>query len=129
MYGNWKEADEWVIEIVREMENADKFIQYCRYYHGEETCPEHIKPLPAGESLWFYEMRWVQFNLDGEDLQLDLDEYSAYGMSDFSRDDGVPVSLKAILFNRYYQGGYVEVGGAHFRQWYLKTYLQKDLIG
>ncbi len=107
-----------------EMKDADKYIQSCRYYHGEENCPESIKQLPAGEGIWFYEKRWVEFNLEGEDHQPDIDEYNAYGMSDFSTDDGVPVSLKALLFNRYYRGGYVEVGGASFRKWYHETYLQ-----
>lgn len=106
------------------MEDANEYIRNCRYYHGEENCPECIKLLPAGEGLWFYEKRWVEFNLEGEDFQIWLDEYNAYGMSDFSTDDGVPISLKAILFNRYYKGGYMELGGKHFRQWYLETYLR-----
>ena len=106
------------------MKDPKTYIQYCRYYHGEENCPENIKRLPAGEALWFYEKRWVDFNMEGEDFQLWLDEYNGYGMSDFSTDDGVPVSLKAILFNRYNNGGHVEVGGACFRSWYIGTYLQ-----
>ena len=105
------------------MKDAQTYIEYCRYYHGEENCPESIKQLPAGETLWFYEKRWVDFNMGDEDFQIWLDEYNAYGMSDFSKDDGVPVSLKAILFNRYYKGGYMEVGGASFRKWYHETYL------
>ena len=109
------------------MNDAEKYIQDCRYYHGEETCPEGIKQLPAGEALWFYEMKWVEFNLNGDDFHWELDEYNAYGMSDFSTEDRVPVSLKAILFNRYYKDGFMERGGEHFRQWYLKTYLQIDL--
>ena len=109
------------------MKDSKTYIQYCRYYHGEETCPESIKQLPAGEGIWFYEMKWVEFKLNGKDFQLWLDEYNAYGMSDFSTHDGVPVSLKAILFNRYYKDGFMERGGEHFRQWYLETYLQIDL--
>ena len=106
------------------MNDAKNYIQYCRYYHGEENCPESIEQLPAGKALWFYEKRWVEFNMEGEDLHWELDEFNAYGMSDFSTDDGVPVSLKAILFNRYYKGGYMEVGGASFKKWYQNTYLQ-----
>ena len=105
------------------MNDTEEFVKYCRYYHGEENCPESIKRLPAGEGLWFYEKRWVEFNLDGENFQIWLDEYNAYGMSDFSAEDGVPVSLKVLLFNRFYRGGYVEKGGASFRKWYQETYL------
>lgn len=103
---------------------AKEYIRCCRYYRGEEYCPALVKRLPVGEALWFYEMKWVQFNLDGDDLNLYVEEYNAYGMSDFSMEDGVPISLKAFLFNRYYKSGYVEVGGPSFRRWYLKTYLQ-----
>jgi hypothetical protein len=45
-------------------------------------------------------------------------------MADFSINDGVPLSLKALLFNRFYKEGYVKPGGAEFRHWYLQTYLQ-----
>ena len=50
--------------------------------------------------------------------------------NDIPRPDYTPErieELKTILFNRYYRGGYVEVGGASFRKWYLETYLQIDL--
>ena len=30
------------------MKDSKTYIQYCRYYHGEENCPESIKRLPAG---------------------------------------------------------------------------------
>ena len=105
-------------------DQANTYLLHCHYYHGEESCPEIIKQLPAGEALWFYEKRWVEFNMETEDLNLYVDEYNAYGMSDFSTEDGVPISLKALLFNRFYRGGYVEVGGASFRKWYQETYLQ-----
>jgi len=50
--------------------------------------------------------------------------------NDIPRPDYTPErieELKAILFNRYYKGGYMELGGASFRKWYLETYLQIDL--
>lgn len=30
-----------------------------------------------------------------------LDEYVAVGLSDFENADGVPITLKSLLFNRY----------------------------
>lgn len=105
---------------------AKDFMQYCRFYRGEEECPKDILLHPCGSSLWYYEKRWVERNLDEErqkDIKWDIDEYNAYGMSDFSVGDGVPVSLKALLFNRFYHGCPMEVGGTSFRQWYLKNYL------
>ena len=103
---------------------AAELIKQCRYYHGEDKCPESLKALKHGELIWFYEMKWVQFLLQGDSLDWALDEYNAFGMSGFSLNDGVPISLKAILFNRYYHGEHIEFGGASFRQWYLQTYLQ-----
>lgn len=108
-----------------DIKDVTECIKYCRYYHGEETCPERLKLLPSGEMLWFYEMKWVQFIFNGDCLKLDVDEYVAYGMSDFSSEDGVPISLKALLFNRYYKGVYLEIGGVSFRRWYKTTYLQQ----
>jgi len=106
--------------------DAKELIKQCRYYHGEEFCPEQLKQFRAGESLWFYEMKWVEFHLQGDTDTLEWNnrEYNAYGMSDFSQNDGVPLSLKALLFNRFYKEGYVKPGGAEFRHWYLQTYLQ-----
>ena len=120
-------AEEWekgVLPGTGRVMDRDTAIKKCRYYGGEEECPEALKEFPAGEFLWFYEMKWVQFLLQGEVLDWDVQEYNAYGMADFSLEDGVPVSLKALLFNRFYKDGYVEFGGARFRRWYQEIYLQ-----
>ena len=41
--------------------DRDTVIKICRYYGGEEECPEALKKLPAGESLWFYESGMMEF--------------------------------------------------------------------
>ena len=68
--------------------DAKELIKQCRYYHGEEFCPERLKQFRAGESLWFYEMKWVEFHLQGDTDTLEWNnrEYNAYGMSDFSQN-------------------------------------------
>ena len=105
---------------------AKDFIKYCRFYHGEGECPEEVIKRRDGEIVRWYESVWVRMNLDGEHadyFKLIVEEYNAYGMSDFSTDDGAPITLKALLFNRYYHQGTVTYGGEAFRQWYLKYYL------
>ena len=101
-----------------------KLIEDCVFYKGEEECPEQVAALIGGKQIWFYEKRWVEMSLQGESFDREIEEYNAYGMSDFSVDDGIPVSLKALLYNRYYyMSGTLERGGSAFREWYNNYYL------
>lgn len=53
-----------------------------------------------------------------------LDEYVAVGLSDFENADGVPITLKSLLFNRYAQGNMssladcVELFKKFYKQYY-----------
>ena len=48
-------------------------------------------------------------------------EYRSQGLENFSEEDGTPISLKAILFNRYEH--WLEGGTDGFKRFYRKTYL------
>ena len=56
-----------------------------------------------------------------------LDEYEKYGLQDFEPDDGVPITLKAMLFNRYHSsnGFYLNIADM-FKEWYVRFYLCED---
>lgn len=57
-----------------------------------------------------------------------LEDYEAYSLKSFSADDGVPVSLKAFLFNRFmhWQGGYgMEIDRDAFKKFYFRYYLEQ----
>lgn len=99
----------------------NQFVKQCRYYTGEKENPfqEGIKSL-----LWDYEKKWVEFNQNPNDesfLEEIISEYQTIGLTKFNEDDGVPMTLKALLLNRYmyWNDGNVD----HFKQWYKENYL------
>lgn len=90
------------------MEKKD-FLPFCRYYKGEKENPFEGKDQNKA-MLWFYERTWVFDTLKAYENNVDvfsdiLDEYVNVGLGTFQQADGVPASLKAVLFNRYAKGG------------------------
>jgi hypothetical protein len=53
-----------------------------------------------------------------------LDEYVAVGLSDFENADGVPITLKSLLFNRYAQGNMSSLADCvePFKKFYKQYY-------
>lgn len=98
--------------------DKQSLIDKCRYYKGEETCPESLKE--AGkEYLWFYESKWVELNGQYEGNR----EYEDNDLASFEKDDGVPISLKRMLFNRYIQDTWsVKEAIPLFKTWYKEQY-------
>ena len=82
----------------------EDLLKHCRYYHGEKKNPYEGKDQNKA-MLWEYEEIWMhEYHRDTPACDFFdemLDEYDAAGLSDFRADDGVPVTLKALLFNRY----------------------------
>jgi hypothetical protein len=103
-------------------------IQYCRYYNGEEECPASIQE-SGNEYLWSYEKFRVKDDDRRDENNLNTREYTRCGLKDFNVDDGVPITLKALLFNRHHHwtGGYdMESDREGFKQWYLEFYLGSE---
>ena len=91
------------------------------YYRGEEKSPF----MEGSESscCWWYEKRWYEMSQNEPEILKDLvEEYRAYGLKDFEKDDFVPESLKALLWNRYYYFGYLEKDSVGFKKWYKNNY-------
>ena len=102
----------------------EDLIQYCRYYKGEEECPESYNGTDF-DNVWFYEKVWANSETDRDEKGCNTTEYITYGMKEFNADDGVPITLKALLFNRYchWLGGYGKESDTEgFKKWYLKLY-------
>lgn len=101
-------------------------IKRCRYYKGEEICPfnsstpdNQIKSM-----LWFYERCYVN---NPHSYQRDVREYKAYGLEYFSTKDNVPITLKAILLNRYAKSCWSFADAIEpFKQFYKKYYPQSS---
>lgn len=104
-------------------------LKFCRYYKGEDVCPEDITK-NKDSYLWHYEKMWVENpafrNETDEPNNINFYEYKYAGLIDFNAADGVPVTLKALLFNRYghWCGGYEDIRDG-FKKWYFEFYLKK----
>ena len=82
------------------MKKSD-IIALCRYYKGETQNPFENKDQNK-TLLWIYEQIWL------EDMQNDnctftdlLTDYLDAGLRDFCKTDDTPITLKALLFNRF----------------------------
>lgn len=100
----------------------------CRYYKGENDNPyDGIDQNKA--MLWFYESCWVhdtsraQKQRSGDVYGEYESEYIACGLERFNENDGVSISLKALLFNRYARTVYSMADAVEpFKVFYLKYY-------
>lgn len=96
-------------------------LQCCRYYDGITIEKGTTKTLMAE-----YEMRWLEWrcaahSTDNYRYMVDMiKEYMYYGLMMFEDSDKAPVSLKALLFNRYCHWNYGSADA--FKSWYKNTY-------
>lgn len=99
------------------METKDA-IAFCHYYKGENECPfkDNDKSF-----LWNYERAWVYKMTNNEPLADYIGDYIGHGLTDFHDDDGVPLSLKAVLLNRYINA-LERVDIEAFKEFYSKYY-------
>lgn len=97
----------------------NELLKHCRYYGGEESCPFEDQ---NKKMLWFYEMSWVIDTSRGVDWSAAVDEYLSYGLARFSAGDGVPISLKALLFNRYMRDSFSVADSIEPFKTFYKTY-------
>ncbi|OWK72777.1 hypothetical protein CBW16_13050 [Flavobacteriaceae bacterium JJC] len=102
-------------------------LEKCLYYKGEESCPAELKAL-GYNGIWYYEMLWVERDDLRDENGFNMLEYKHYGLTPFNENDGTPMTLKALLFNRHmhWTGGWgPENDVKSFKQWYLENYLAK----
>lgn len=95
--------------------SEDTLLKFCRYYKGAGS--------EEGNLMAEYERKWIQdileHNVKITDYveQLDLHELEILNPS-----DGVPLTLKALLFNRWrHWNSYATIN--QFKHWYLESYL------
>lgn len=88
------------------------YLEHCFYYGKNipEDCGAHV-----GHQ---YEGYWVRFHFNNDDYLLNETLcYIREGLGDFCANDGVPISMKAILYNRFCHWGWCETPDT-FRSWY-----------
>lgn len=108
----------------------EELILDCRYYNGEDEAPDTIPT--EKQMFWFYEKCWVDFTLRNDEiLQESLDYYGeVYHLPELLPEeaDGTPLTLKAILFNRYdhwggrYDRSHEEYGN-EMKEWFIQDYI------
>lgn len=99
------------------MERED-YLRFCRY-KGENDSPykSGIDPL-----LWDYERAWVEWSLSRDNyLARMLTDYLNAGLRGFENMDNTPLTLKALLYNRY--DHWNQVGPEGFKRWYREVYM------
>lgn len=120
---NGFESLDVIAEIRKIRSQRRELLKFCRYYDGTEECNFNDSQL---WTLCAIERMWVEFTLEGRDelFSSAISDWEAYGLIDFCKDDGVPISLKAFLFNRAMQ--YDErVDVEAFKESYKNIYLSR----
>jgi len=103
-------------------------VKCCKFYKGEEEYPYEDASSPANSYMfWFYEKCWCR--MSDRERKWNTEEYTAHGLADFRKDDGTPISLKALFFNRYchWCGGYGNEAEG-YKEWYIKEYCDLPFI-
>lgn len=78
--------------------------QFTQFYKGE-TRPPADCPHP---NLWSYEQMWVENEEERDENNGRVREYIHDVLPLYHEDDGIPLTLKALLYNRFthWVGGY-----------------------
>lgn len=111
-------------------EGLDKYIEHCKYYKGEDefegSGSEDAKPNSG--LLWFYEMKWVGEYLNYGGIPTEYDgEYNVVG-AHFMEVDERPISLKALLFNRYCKTAWSMLDAVEpFMKFHIEYYTEGNL--
>jgi hypothetical protein len=108
------------------MDTLEKFSR-CRFFDGGAQCSY----LSAFEQrLWEYERLWVE--TPDDDFADEIKSYRRFGLEDFSSSDGVPETLKALLWSRFIHWGGVGVEQSPspeaFKHWYRERYLSRPIL-
>lgn len=106
----------------------------CRFFNDETENPfkkeleandteeSKVKLLESAVKAWEYERWWVD-NIQTTNLESLVEEYNRHGCDGFEEDDGTPVTLKAVLWNRFYQDmERTETDSDSYKKWYLDDY-------
>ena len=108
-------------------------LTFCQFYDGAKENPfekgaRKNKQDQNRAMLWFCESCWCieMSNADSvyeipQGLAEYVGEYKAKGLETFMQSDGVPLSLKALLFNRYMRGS-MDGDVEPFKRFYFEYY-------
>lgn len=112
-----------IIEHLTHFDYPTEFIfcmlhSYCKYYKENSQQPQH------GDLLicWNTEKAWINRTLENhEDDIFGLNSYIEAGLQNFQQYDGVPITLKALLFS-FYSKISERMDIEDFKRFYLLNY-------
>lgn len=109
-----------------------QLILQCRYYRGEANEPKSL--LHSDALYWEYESVWVRDMLKGGKLSKSYQEEAEFTRLETKKGDSTPLSLKALLFNRYMYWSSYSLASFDdlkkgFESWYVHSYQKCDTIG
>ena len=102
---------------------------FTRFYKGPDTEPDTKEN--NERLIWDYERMWVQRDEMRDESSAMVREYIDDVLPLWSEEDGIPLSLKALLYNRYshWLGGYgLESDVAGFKHFIKRDYLRLDFL-
>lgn len=102
-------------------EKEQSLLKICRYFNG---MPKPEDNLGQNEQmLWWYERKWLFESMRGCDFKQYIAEYKRTGLESLCSDDGIPIELKALLFERYSQCfHFTEQAATSFAGFYKQYY-------
>jgi hypothetical protein len=100
-------------------ETTSNLLSCCKYYKGNESeQPKDGYPLIC----WNTEKAWINRTLENhEDDIFGLNSYIEAGLQNFQQYDGVPITLKALLFS-FYSKISERIDIEAFKRFYLVNY-------
>ena len=100
--------------------SREEYISMCRYYDGTEESLEGNDSMFASYEKYWVEMHYTNVNI----LKEVLYGYKLHGLGRFSHNDGVPITLKALLWSRFsHWNGYPD-DAENFKVFYQEEYLK-----
>lgn len=105
-----------------ESEQITDPLQCCRYYNGQQIADDENAVFAE------YEMRWMEWRCSTREddyslLLSSVADYISSGLMMFDEYDNTPISLKALLFNRWcHWGGGWSGDNNGFKKWYYNNY-------
>lgn len=107
-------------------DSLEPLIKQCHYYDGRDLFPEDPKYMLR----WQFEYLWVHST--SVQCEKVVKHYKEAGLADLEPNDGVPMSLKAVLYKGFVQSGNRvcpegETPQSCFRSWYRNSYMHDAL--
>ena len=99
--------------------NEEYYQEKCRFYRGEDRCPASIAYDIVKASAWKMESYWVREMVENGQIPSEYSySYHKDGLSNFSKDDGVPQSLKEFFYGYGLHKAEGMMTIEEFKEWY-----------